>query len=81
VVSDRHLVAIVKKAAASGLRLGTDIGLISFNDTVLKEVVAGGITTISTDFRGMGQQLAAMVIKRGSGRLRNKSGLIVRSSL
>lgn len=81
VVSDRHLVAIVKKAAASGLRLGADIGLISFNDTVLKEIVAGGITTISTDFRGMGQQLAAMVIKRGSGHHRNKSGLIVRSSL
>ncbi|NTW26657.1 MAG: substrate-binding domain-containing protein, partial [Lentimicrobium sp.] len=81
VVSDRHLVTIVKKAAASGLRLGADIGLISFNDTVLKEIVAGGITTISTDFSGMGQQLASMVIKRSSGHIRNKSGLIIRSSL
>ncbi|MBK6963835.1 MAG: substrate-binding domain-containing protein [Bacteroidales bacterium] len=81
VVSDRHLVYVVKKAAEVGLQLGKDIGLISFNDTVLKEIVANGITTISTDFKAMGRELAAMVMARKGRRVRNKSGLIERSTL
>jgi DNA-binding LacI/PurR family transcriptional regulator len=48
---------------------------------MLKEVVAGGITTISTDFSQMGQTLARMIQDRTWGKIRNKSALIRRSSL
>ena len=61
VPSDRNLVRLVKIAAEKNLQLGKDVGIVSFNDTVLKEVVAGGITTISTDFQLMGQTLARMI--------------------
>jgi len=81
VVSDRNLVRIVKNAALLNLRLGEDIGLVSFNDTMLKEVVAGGITTISTDFVQMGKELADMVLNHRKRRIRNPSKLIVRNSL
>ena len=81
VVSDRNLVRIVKNAAMMNLRLGEDIGLVSFNDTMLKEVVAGGITTISTDFVQMGKALADMVINHKKIQVRNPSTLIVRKSL
>ena len=81
VVSDRNLVRIVKSAAMMNLRLGEDIGLVSFNDTMLKEVVAGGITTISTDFVQMGKALADMVINHKKIQVRNPSTLIVRKSL
>ena len=81
VMSDRNLVRMVKKAALEGLTLGVDLGLVSFNDTVLKEVVAGGITTISTDFRLMGETLAELVERRKTGKLRNPSALIRRNSL
>ncbi|GET23789.1 GntR family transcriptional regulator [Prolixibacter sp. NT017] len=81
VMSDRNLVRMVKKAAEENLTLGKDLGLVSFNDTVLKEVVAGGITTISTDFKLMGETLAELVERKTSGKLRNPSALIRRNSL
>jgi DNA-binding LacI/PurR family transcriptional regulator len=63
------------------LKLGEDVGLVSFNDTMLMEVVAGGITTISTDFIQMGKALADMVLNHKKGKIRNYSKLIVRKSL
>lgn len=81
VPSDRNLVRLVKMAAEKNLKLGTDVGIVSFNDTVLKEVVAGGITTISTDFLLMGQTLARMIQERSSEKIRNQSALIRRNSL
>lgn len=81
VPSDRDLVCLVKMAIEKNLKLGTDVGIVSFNDTVLKEVVAGGITTISTDFKLMGQTLAQMIHDRNTGKIRNQSSLIRRNSL
>ncbi len=81
VPSDRNLVRLVKTAAEKNLELGKDVGIVSFNDTVLKEVVAGGITTISTDFQLMGQTLARIIQERSTEKTRNKSALIRRNSL
>lgn len=81
VPSDRNLVKLVKMAGEKSLKLGVDVGIVSFNDTMLKEVVAGGITTISTDFQLMGQTLARMIQERSSDKIRNHSALIRRNSL
>jgi len=51
------------------------------NESVLKEGVAEGITTISTDFQLMGKTLAKMILDRSSSRIRNHSSLIRRMSL
>ena len=80
-ISDRDLVQLVKIAKNYKYKLGKKFGIVSFNDTMLKEVVAGGITTISTDFEEMGKTLADMVLNRKSGQVRNPSKLIVRNSL
>ena len=79
--SDRNLVKLVKMAADKRLTLGVDLGIVSFNDTVLKEVVAGGITTISTDFQRMGNTLAHMIQDRSVQKVRNPASLIQRNSL
>ena len=81
VPSDRYLVRLVKMAADRNLQLGMDVGIVSFNDTVLKEVVAGGITTISTDFQLMGQTLARMIQEKSTDKIQNQSSLIRRKSL
>ena len=80
-ISDRDLVKMVKIAKDYKYKLGKKFGIVSFNDTTLKEVVAGGITTISTDFVEMGKTLAGMVLKHRNGQVRNPSKLIVRNSL
>jgi len=80
-ISDVHLVKLIKEAKSSGLKLGEDIGIISYNDTSLKEVVADGITTISTDFKEMGKKLAELILKKRNIQIENSSSLIIRSSL
>ncbi len=78
---DRHLVKVIEKAKAKKLKIGTDIGLISYNDTHLKKVVGNGVTTISTDFKAMGTILAEMVLGQRKEHIENKSKLILRGSL
>ena len=81
VPSDRNLVRLVKMAAEHRFVLGSDFGIVSFNDTMLKEVVAGGITTISTDFNRMGETLAGMIMEKRKDRIANPAALIRRKSL
>ncbi len=80
-ISDRDLVQLVKTAKNYKYKLGKKFGIVSFNDTMLKEVVAGGITTISTDFTEMGKTLATMLLSHKREQVRNPSKLIVRKSL
>lgn len=81
VASDRTLVELIKIAKAKKLKLGSDIGIISFNDTVLKEVVAGGISTISTDFTMMGKTLAHTIKNKAKVSVRNPWMFIERASV
>lgn len=79
--SDRDLVSVIEKAKLQNLQLGTDYGIISYNETPLKKVVENGITTISTHFEMMGQLLAQMILKGKKEQIENKSDLILRNSL
>jgi DNA-binding transcriptional regulator YhcF (GntR family) len=79
--NDRDLVQVIEAGEAKGWILGQDFGIISYNDTPLKKVVAGGITTISTDFKYMGNQLAQMLINNGKESIQNPSQLIFRKSI
>ncbi|TYA78587.1 GntR family transcriptional regulator [Seonamhaeicola marinus] len=78
---DKNLLRIIKKMKESKLKLAKDIGIISYNDTLLKELVEGGITTISTDFNLMGKRLAEMIINKEQIQLENPHNLILRNSI
>lgn len=79
--NDRDLVMVIENARNQNLKLGLDFGIISYNETPLKKVVAQGITTISTHFEAMGKILAEMVLKSKNEQIENKSSLIMRNSL
>lgn len=81
ILEDKNLLKIIKKFKAAKLVLAKDIGIISYNDTLLKEVVEGGITTISTDFNLMGKQLAEIISTDEQVSIENPSDLIIRKSL
>lgn len=81
VPNDNDLVFLVKEANRKQFKIGEELGIISYNDTPLKEVVADGITTISTDFKEMGEILAEMVLGSKKDLIENKSCLIRRESL
>jgi DNA-binding transcriptional regulator YhcF (GntR family) len=62
VLGESDLVNIVKKSREHLFKLGRDVGVISYNDTPLKEILAEGITTISTDFQNMGKTIAEQIL-------------------
>ncbi|HSC55093.1 MAG TPA: GntR family transcriptional regulator [Phnomibacter sp.] len=57
------LIVLLDKIQASNLQLGEDIGIISYNETPWKRFILDGITTISSDFKLMGEMAAHMVLK------------------
>jgi DNA-binding transcriptional regulator YhcF (GntR family) len=79
--NDRDLVHVIEESKLNGLKIGRDIGIVSYNETPLKKVVENGITTISTDFEQMGEKLAQMVLEGQSKQIENKCNLILRNSL
>jgi DNA-binding transcriptional regulator YhcF (GntR family) len=79
---ENDLVRFVNYANRKDLKLGKDIGLLSYDDTPIKEILAeDGITTISNDFVEMGKLAGRMVHNRQKGKIRSESRLIVRGSL
>lgn len=61
VIDDEDLVYLVEKAKNLGLNFGSDLGLVSYNETSLKKIAACGLSVISTDFAVMGKKIADMV--------------------
>ena len=81
VLEDRDLILLIKSVKSQGLVLGQDVAVISYNDTMFKEILEGGITTISTDFKTMGVNLAAMILNKENLKLENPTHIIIRKSL
>jgi DNA-binding transcriptional regulator YhcF (GntR family) len=81
VISETNLVYVVKKTKEHNLVLGKDVGIISFNETLLKELLAGGIATISTNFEAMGSTAASLILDKQKIKIKNPFSLIIRPSL
>lgn len=80
-LEDVDLIKVIKEVKKQELTITKDIGIIAFNDTLLKEVVENGITTISTDFKYMGKRLAQMILNNEKISIQNPSKLIFRKSI
>lgn len=81
VVSEHDLIDILKVAQEKGWELGHDIGVLSYDETPLKQILAGGISVISTDFRKMGETSANMIKNKIFEKVKNPHLLITRKSL
>lgn len=79
VTAESDLAQLIKKAREAGLQPGKNIGIISFNETVLKELLE--ITVITTDFEGMGKTDAQMLLNKEVKQVKNPFRMIVRKSL
>ena len=80
-IKDADLVEVIKNCRMKNWVTGKDIGVLSYNDTPMKQIVGGGISVISTDFTRMGI-LAAEFVKSGSKVVKVlPTSLILRESL
>jgi DNA-binding transcriptional regulator YhcF (GntR family) len=80
VVDDRDLEFLVRYSINNQLQLGADLGIVSYNETPLKGIVASGITTISTDFAQMGKTMAEMILNHQKLKLDNSFVMNKRNS-
>jgi DNA-binding transcriptional regulator YhcF (GntR family) len=81
VVKDEDLVDLIEAAHVKKFVLKKDYGIISYNDTSLKKIVEKGITTISTDFKKMGETMAQMILQQQLNQVHNPCNIIIRKSL
>lgn len=81
VIEDDDLVNIIKYCKNHRLKIGQDVGILSYNDIPLKEVLHDGIAVISTDFRKMGEMAAHLILDKRNEKIHNPFYLIRRPSL
>ncbi len=78
-INESDLVNLVNQIRDKEFILGNDIGVISYNDTPLKELL--GITCISTDFKILGETAARMIMEKQKGKVKNPFRFVDRNSL
>ncbi len=78
---EEDLVELIKQTKATPYVLGEEVGILSYNDTPLKEFLLEGITVLSTNFAQMGRTAANLVLTDSREHIENPFRLIVRKSL
>ncbi|MDX1760412.1 MAG: GntR family transcriptional regulator [Arenibacter algicola] len=78
-IEETDLVNLVNQIRDKEFILGLEIGVISYNDTPLKELL--GITVISTDFKAMGETASRMILNKEKGKIKNPFNFIDRNSI
>lgn len=78
---EEDLVTLVKKAKDASFQIGQEVGILSYNETPLKEILLDGITVMSTDFAQMGRSAADLILTNTGAHIENPFQLIVRNSL
>lgn len=73
------LAELLKAIQTTQLVLGQNVGVLSFNETPLKELL--DITVISTDFNAMGRTAAQLLLNKSQESLKNPFHTIRRGSL
>ncbi|WP_299433876.1 GntR family transcriptional regulator [uncultured Maribacter sp.] len=78
IIEESELVTFVEQAREKEFKLGEDIGVISYNDTPLKNLF--GISVVSTDFNIMGDMAAKMILNKEKGKYKVPFNFIHRAS-
>jgi len=81
IVTHADLIEFVKICKHKKLKLGVDVGVVTFNDAPMLEVIENGITSISVDFKQMGELAARFINNNEHIQTYVPTRLIVRGSL
>jgi DNA-binding transcriptional regulator YhcF (GntR family) len=78
-IGEDDLVNLIRQIREDEFELGNEIGVLSYNDTPLKELL--GISVISTDIKAMGATAAQMILNNKKGKVKNSFNFIDRLSM
>jgi DNA-binding GntR family transcriptional regulator len=80
-VMEDDLITLVERTIELNLKVGSDIGIISYNETPFKRIILNGITTISTDFKNIGTTAARLILENSKEHVEAPFRLKLRNSL
>lgn len=78
---EEDLVDLIKQSKVLDFKPIRDIGIISYNENPIKEILLDGITVISTDFEEMGRVAAEQILNSKTEHVENPFRIIERNSL
>lgn len=78
-IEEEELGLVIKKIRKTNYLMGVNVGVVSFNETVMKELLA--ITVFTTDFTEMGRIAGRLLLSPDFKHFRNSFAVIRRSSL
>jgi hypothetical protein len=78
---EKDLVCLIERIVSMNLRIGEDVGILSYNETPVKKIILNGITTISIDFQKMGALAAELILTGSKQQVEIPYCLIQRNSL
>jgi DNA-binding transcriptional regulator YhcF (GntR family) len=61
VIEDSDLISLIKIGEEMNLKLGHDLGILSYNETPMKEIIRNGISVVSVDFVKLGQSISRFI--------------------
>jgi len=77
---DSELIELVRAAKMKDCKIGEDIGIISYNESPINEIILDGLTVLSTNFMQMGEAAAGMIIDKKFRKIKCDFNLIRRST-
>jgi DNA-binding transcriptional regulator YhcF (GntR family) len=61
VIEDSDLISLIKISGELQLKLGQDLGILSYNETPMKEIIRSGISVVSVDFVKLGHSISRFI--------------------
>jgi DNA-binding transcriptional regulator YhcF (GntR family) len=80
-LTEDDLVSLVEHISCTSFHIGKDIGILSYNETPIKKIILNGLSTISTDFRYMGNRAAELIMSKSRNHVEVPFSYIKRNSL
>lgn len=81
VFSETFLAEILKVCQHKTFTLGKDLGIVSYHETPLKEVLCGGITVLTANHTQLGKSAAELILQQSQQHVPNPFVFIQRNSL
>ena len=81
ILSERYLAEALGHCKNKKMNIGEDVGIVSYNETPIKEILSGGITVVSTDHFQLGKNAADLILSGRKEHIRNSFLFIQRNSL
>ncbi|MEP7142234.1 MAG: GntR family transcriptional regulator [Ferruginibacter sp.] len=81
IFTDTDMVRFIKYCDIMKWKPGKDIGLISYDDTPIKEILLRGVTVITTDFEQMGKTAGELIVGKRMEKIANPARILKRKTL